>query len=315
LSTALIATASSGVVGGSSYLFRVRASNTHGWGDYSAELTVLASGVPDQPVAPTTVLESLDVRITWTAPGDNYGGITAYELAIADSTGAAVTENTYCDGSVSPVLYELFCKVPMAHLVDTYGLALGDLVAASVRAYGVNGWSAWSSATATGVTIETAPAQVTAPTEGSATSEYQIEVVWTALTTTVETGDSQILSYNLQWHAGAADATGAVWESLAGDLSEYTGTSYIVTSGIIEGATYSFQVRAQNLWGWGEVSPTVELVASTTPDQVATPTTSINGDTGGLVISWTSPTDHGSPITAYLVEVRDRVASQWVADS
>jgi hypothetical protein len=82
------------------------------------------------------------------------------------------------------------------------------------------------------------------PSEGSLTSEYQIEVEWSALTTTAETGDSAILSYNLQWHAGAADTEGAVWESLAGDLSEYPGTSYIVTSGIVEGATYSFRLRA-----------------------------------------------------------------------
>lgn len=140
-------------------------------------------------------------------------------------------------------------------------------------------------------------------------------MLWTALTTSVETGASPILSYNLQGHAGAANTPGAVWESLAGDLSEYPGTSYVVTSGIVEGATYSYRVRAQNIWGWGATSPTVELVASTTPDQVATPTTTIDPSTGGLVISWASPTAHGSPITAYLIEVRDRLASQWAADA
>lgn len=262
-------------------------------------------------------MSNLDVVISWTAPGANYGGITAYEVAIADtrSYGAPATETTYCDASTDPVFSERFCAVPMAHLWSTYGLLLGDLVAASVRAYGVNGWSAWSSATASGVEVETVPTQMGAPSEGPSTNEYQIEVLWAALTTTAETGASAILSYNLQGHAGAADTPGAVWESLAGDLSEYPGTSYTVTSGIVEGATYSYRVRAQNLWGWGAASPTVELVASTRPDQVATPTTSINPDTGGLVISWVAPAAHGSPITAYLIEVRDRVASQWIADS
>lgn len=211
----------------------MRASNTHGWGAYSGELTVLNSGVPDQPSTPTTALSNLDVAISWAAPGANYGGITAYELEIADTSGARVTETTYCDGSSEPVFSARFCNVPMAHLRASYGLILGDLVAASVRAYGVNGWSAWSTATATGVTVETVPTQMGAPSEGPQTNEYQIEVLWPALTTTAETGASPILSYNLQGHSGAASTEGAVWESLAGDLSEYPGTSYIMTSGIL----------------------------------------------------------------------------------
>jgi len=59
----------------------------------------------------------------------------------------------------------------------------------------------------------------------------------------------------------------------------------------------------------------VELVASTTPDQVSTPATSVDPDTGGLVITWASPAAHGSPVTAFLIEVRDRVASGWAAAS
>jgi hypothetical protein len=47
LSTATTATISSGVVGGATYVFRVRAANIHGYGAYSSELTVVASGVPD----------------------------------------------------------------------------------------------------------------------------------------------------------------------------------------------------------------------------------------------------------------------------
>ena len=42
------------------------------------------------------------------------------------------------------------------------------------------------------------------------------------------------------------------------------------------------------------------------------PTTSIDLDTGDLVIQWIAPEDHGSPITAYLIEVRDKVGSSWI---
>jgi hypothetical protein len=59
----------------------------------------------------------------------------------------------------------------MTHLRGTYGLVLADLAAAQIRAYGVNGWSAWSSANTAGANVETEPAQMNTPTEGTLTSE------------------------------------------------------------------------------------------------------------------------------------------------
>ena len=275
---------------------------------------MVASGVPSQPTAPSTELDSLDVKISWTAPNANYGGITAYELAIADSTGTAITETTYCGSSTAEVFSQLYCLVPMAYLRETYGLARGDLVEASVRAQGLNGWGAWSSETSSGVTVETAPSQMNTPTEGTLTNEAQIEIEWAALSTAAETGGSTILSYNLQWHDGLDDID-ASWVSLAGDISEYPGTSYIVTLNVERGATYRFRIRAKNLWGYGDYSSTVALVASAAPDQVDTAATSIDSSTGDLVISWVAPDDHGSPITAYRIEVRDKAGSSWTAHS
>jgi hypothetical protein len=33
------------------------------------------------------------------------------------------------------------------------------------------------------------------------------------------------------------------------------------------------------------------------------------------VITWSAPVDHGSPITAYLIEVRDKYVTAWTEDS
>ena len=46
LSTSTILT--SEVVAGQTYRLRVRASNLHGWGEYSDELQVKAAGLPDK---------------------------------------------------------------------------------------------------------------------------------------------------------------------------------------------------------------------------------------------------------------------------
>ena len=45
--TAAVYIVSSGVTAGTSYVFRVRAANAHGWGAFSSQVTVAASTYPD----------------------------------------------------------------------------------------------------------------------------------------------------------------------------------------------------------------------------------------------------------------------------
>ena len=45
-STATTYTVTSGITGGQSYKFKVRAKNLYGWGDYSAEATIIAAQEP-----------------------------------------------------------------------------------------------------------------------------------------------------------------------------------------------------------------------------------------------------------------------------
>jgi hypothetical protein len=44
---------------------------------------------------------------------------------------------------------------------------------------------------------------------------------------------------------------------------------------------------------------------------MAAATTTVDAATGALVIAWLAPEDHGSPILAYEIEVRDQVGSGW----
>lgn len=198
----------------------------------------------------------------------------------------------------------------MTHLRAAYGLARGALVQAQVQAKGLNGWGLWSSLNAAGATVQTEPGPMNPASEGSLTSEAQIEVVWAALTTAAETGGAVITSYNLEWHAGGPDPL-AAWLDLAGELSDYPGTSYITTTGIVAGATASFRLRAKNIWGWGALSTEAVVVASRAPAQPPAAVTSLNPSTGALLIDWTEPANHGSAMTSYLIEVRDRLGSSW----
>jgi hypothetical protein len=65
----------------------------------------------------------------------------------------------------------------------------------------VRGWSSYSSSNSVGVTAEVEPSQMVVPTRGTSTTETQMHIEWTALTTKAEVGGElcTILSYNLQW--------------------------------------------------------------------------------------------------------------------
>jgi hypothetical protein len=80
--------------------FRAKAHNIHGWGELSDQLTEVASSMPDQGLSPVITIEDLNVKISWTAPNDNYAQITSYVVRIAhESSETFEEETTYCDGS------------------------------------------------------------------------------------------------------------------------------------------------------------------------------------------------------------------------
>jgi hypothetical protein len=67
---------------GSTYKFRVRAHNLHGWGAFSNVTIIKSTGIPDKPLPVTTVMNNVFVRITWTDPDYNFEAIDSYDIRI-----------------------------------------------------------------------------------------------------------------------------------------------------------------------------------------------------------------------------------------
>jgi hypothetical protein len=138
--------------------------------------------------------------------------------------------------------------------------------------------------------------------EGLATDETQIEIFWNALTSYASTGGSPIISYELRWDAGTF---GLQWTELVGKTTASLLTRFTVTNFVVPGHTYNFQVRSRNKWGWSTLSAIKSIKASTWPNVVDKPITTIDPEDGAVVISWTKPDFNSSPIMAYIIEIQN----------
>jgi hypothetical protein len=74
------------ITSGETYLFKARALNKWGWGDYTSEpyLEILAATIPSRVGIPVTTIDPLTggFQITWTAPSENGAIITSYSIEI-----------------------------------------------------------------------------------------------------------------------------------------------------------------------------------------------------------------------------------------
>lgn len=55
-----------------------------GWGEYSDSVTIVAAKVPDQPDAPVTAINNINVRISWVDPHMNSSPVSSYRIFIAN---------------------------------------------------------------------------------------------------------------------------------------------------------------------------------------------------------------------------------------
>lgn len=189
-----------GVSEGSYYRFTVRAVNIYGAGPDSAAVAIRASDVPSPMAAVVTTRDALNLTATFAEPATNGAPIVEYEILIWSPKDAAYTEDTgECDGSLATTQSSKSCSFAFLYLKSTYQYNTGDLVLFQARARNDDGWGGYSATNSAGATIMTVPAQMSAPVEGAATSMSQIQVSWTALTTTDDIGGTPITSYQLDW--------------------------------------------------------------------------------------------------------------------
>lgn len=104
---------------------------------------------------------------------------------------------------------------------------------------------------------------MTVITMGSLSTATSLQLQFSQLISYNETGNSEILGYNIWWDAN----TGVTNIS----LTETIMTNYTV-NGLIAGYSYMFKIRAFNIYGYGPFSEIITLVPNAAPSMMNIPT-------------------------------------------
>ena len=273
---------------GQPYTFRVRAVNRVGAGVASGSQSATPTSTlvaPDTPFGLSATPGNRQVRLSWVQPSGG-AALTHYEYEL-DGSGTWIST-----GGTAP-----------SHTVT--GLNNGQTYTFRVRAVNSAGASAPSgSRTATPTTTEPEAPESLSATPG----DGQVTLRWRAPT---NDGGEPITHYEYE-----LDGSGT-WISTGG-----TAPSHTVT-GLNNGQTYTFRVRAVNALGNGAV---VTLQATPSPStggggDGGTPRTFVPGavrnltaagGNGEAVLSWDAPSsDGGAEITDY--EVRINRSGPWIS--
>jgi len=260
-----------GLSNGLSYDFRIYSVNDVGQGSQSVETSAMPITVPDAPTAVSGIAGNAQAIISFTPPLFN-GGSTINNYTVTSTPG-----NFTATGNASPI--------------TVTGLTNGTQYIFTVVATNSVGDSFPSapSDSITPVTVPDAPTFVIA-TEGN----KQASISFTA---PLFDGGTPITSYT---------AT-----STPGNFTGSASSSPIIVTGLTNGTTYTFKVKATNSVGpGGESSSSNEVTLSTEPSQPLNLASTVLGSSIGL--TWSAPSSNGgSAIIDYIIEYQLSTGGTW----
>ena len=124
------------------YTFKVYARNIVGLSVASSDVVIRAAAIPAQPAAPTTVVNGVNVDITWVLPDTGGSEILSAKIMIKQADGSFSEEMTNCDGSNSGILAASTCAVPISVLrASPYDQPWGSSIFAKITVTNIVGES------------------------------------------------------------------------------------------------------------------------------------------------------------------------------
>ena len=253
----------SGLTNGTAYTFTVKATNVNGQGPASAVSSpVTPSTVPDAPTAVAGTAGDGAVSLTWTAPADTGGSaITSYTATTVVGPIAACTATAPATG----------CTVA--------GLTNGNTYSFRVTATNANGTGSASSSSGSVTPNPTLPGTPTISSVSAGNS--QVSVSWLGV-------------------AGATGYTVATGQGAQTCSSSLASPTSCTVSGLINGTSYTFTVRATNgLFSGAASAPSSAVTPYGSPSAPAS-VVAVPGN-ALVTVSWNPANANGGAPLTYTV--------------
>ncbi len=253
-----------GLTNGTTYTFRVVASNDHGDGPLSAPSNAVTPlGPPGAPTGVGALAGNASAQVTWTAPASDGGSpILGYRLRVHP-------DNRDVDVPASP------------RSATVTGLVNGQTYTFTAAAHSTQGFGPWSNAS-----NPVTPQSLPGPPEdiGASPGDHQATVTWQPPS---DDGGFPILDYTATANPGGRTATVV--------------TSPATITGLTNGQSYTFTVRARTAAGTGPAGgPSPAVTPSGLP--VAPSPVTATPAVEAVLVTWGAAGDNGSPLTGYEIE-------------
>ena len=292
-----------GMTPGGFYQFQVRALNVVGWSAYSEIVTVPVADPPAPPaLAPQLVSASkTSLTVKWSRATDTQtpaGEITGHYLYMDDGLNGAFTQ--VLSGAGAPTALQFTATRPAIQTGREYRFYLvsENRVGLSTAASPIAAFRACQ-----------APTGLAPPTRVRTTTT-SVEVAWTSPT---DDGGCRVSSYHLFVALEAPTLTFAEVHSAAipGDPSRNRFTVTELPAGAVPGSALRLKLQVDNLGGYNTMSSgSLRVLLATAPNAPTAPVARDAGGTSASTIKVTytpPPSDGGSPITTYEVQMDDGV--------
>ncbi len=225
-----------GLTNGTVYTFEVRAKNGMGYGPAASD-TAIPAGVPGTPGSLSAVRGDEQVSLSWTAASANGSSIQRYEYRKRSGSGSWSGWSTVTGYS-------------SARTKTVTGLTNGTVYTFEVRAKNGVGYGPAASKSATPAGVAGTPGSLSA-----SAGDGQVRLSWTA----ASTNGSSIYWYECRRRRGSGSWSS--WSTVAGYSSARTKT----VTGLTNGWSYTFEVRAKNGVGYGPAASDTAIPQATPP--------------------------------------------------
>ena len=251
-----------GLTNGQEYEIQVRAENSNGDGPWSASATGTPADFPDAPATPTITSQDTTLTASWTAPANNGGPITGYDVEYREGT----------EGD-----WEVHTHLGTGATATITGLRNGQPYQVQVRGRNVRGAGLWSQAG-----LGTPYGAMGPPTNVTLTpSNEEIIVEWEPPT---QTGGRVVTSYRVVHYVTSSGSASATGENDPLSLNLRTKT----ITGLANGTAYSVYVFATYAGGSGTHSSTEEATPVPPPPGAPSDLAQTPGD-AQIALAWTAP--------------------------